>query len=482
MTPLAPTVTLESPLPASLPPDVGTAIFCAGVCFDREQGTELSVIVDGVRHRPAAQRMPRPDVFRADGHPRSYRSGWWATLPIPLRAHGDAVRLQAAVRVRGRAEALVELGTIEVRDPAHPSARDPTRHPARPPVGAETIAVCMTTYEPDPALLESQLASLRAQTDERWACVISDDCSSDLHYERIATLVAGDERFTLTRAERRLGFYRNFERALTLIPDSAALVALCDQDDVWHPDKLATLRRSLGAAGMVYSDQRLVGADGAVLRDTMWRGRRNNHTNLASLLIANTITGAACLMRREVAERSLPFPETPGLQFHDHWLALVALASGPIAYVGRPLYDYVQHPGAVFGDVTHGPGSRRRSRGWRAAYFCGFLAREVQAQALLVRCSETLTPSQRRTLERFSAAARSPAAFTWLILRVLRAFAGHNETLGSELDLAPGIMWRWLIGAAARFSELTGRRSADATYPNPLDFEQRRIRRWRAGV
>jgi glycosyltransferase involved in cell wall biosynthesis len=341
--------------------------------------------------------------------------------------------------------------------------------------------VCMTTYEPEAELLATQLASLRAQSDERWVCVISDDCSDEVVYERIAALTAGDERFTLTRSERRLGFYRNFERALTLIPDGAGLVALCDQDDRWHPEKLATLRASLGDAQMVYSDQRLVRPDGALIRETMWRGRSNNHTNIASLLIANTITGAATLMRREVAERALPFPETPGLQFHDHWLGLVALASGAIHYVERPLYDYVQHSGAVFGDVTHGPASRRRSRGWRAAYFCGFLSREVQAQTLLVRCAERLTAPKRRALERFTSAARSPTAFTWLILRVLRALAGHNETLASELDLAPGILWRWLIGPFARFCELTGRRSADATYPNPLDFEQRRIRRWRAG-
>lgn len=468
------TLRLESSLPESIAVGTGTAVYLAGVCFDTEHDAELALLVDGVRHRPAAQRMPRPDVSPVGaGERRSYRSGWWATIPIPARREEGEVRLQGAVRTGGQAETVTELGTIPVR------RRED--QPARAAVGAETIVICMTTYAPDPELLATQLASLRDQTDRRWVCVISDDGSDEASYERITALTAGDERFTLTRSERRLGFYRNFERALTLIPDGAALVALCDQDDRWHPEKLATLRASLGDAQMVYSDQRLVQPDGTLIRETMWRGRSNNHTNLASLLIANTITGAATLMRREVVDLALPFPETPGLQFHDHWLGLVALASGAIGYVDRPLYDYVQHSGAVFGDVTHGPGSRRRSRGWRAAYFCGFLSREVQAQALLVRCADRLTPSKRRALERFSSAARSPAAFTWLILRVLRALAGHNETLASELDLAPGILWRWLIGPFARLCELTGRRTADATYPNPLDFEQRRIRRWRAG-
>ena len=89
-------------------------------------------------------------------------------------------------------------------------------------------------------------------------------------------------------------------------------VALCDQDDRWHPEKLAVLREAIGGAGLVYSDQRLVDADGRVLRDTLWHGRRNNHTDLTSMLVANTITGAAMMLRREVAELALPFPDTPG--------------------------------------------------------------------------------------------------------------------------------------------------------------------------
>ena len=39
----------------------------------------------------------------------------------------------------------------------------------------------------------------------------------------------------LSRSESRLGFYRNFERALSMVPPSADYVTLCDQDDYWHP-------------------------------------------------------------------------------------------------------------------------------------------------------------------------------------------------------------------------------------------------------
>ncbi len=50
-----------------------------------------------------------------------------------------------------------------------------------PDVGSESeplVAVAMATFEPEPELLERQLASLREQTHANWVCVISDDASS----------------------------------------------------------------------------------------------------------------------------------------------------------------------------------------------------------------------------------------------------------------------------------------------------------------
>ena len=245
----------------------------------------------------------------------------------------------------------------------------------------------MATFEPDIALFADQVRSLREQTDRRWLCVISDGGSAPDRLAEMRAVLDGDERFVVSPSQRRLSPYRNFERALTLAPAGAEFVALSDQDDRWYPDKLATLRATLGSALLVYSDQRLVAEDGLVLRDSLWHGRRHDRANLASLLVANTAPGASMLFRRALLERALPFPELPGVPYHDHWLALVALAGGELAYVDRPLYDYVQHGGAVQGALlgagrATGAGG---SRGWRAAYFGGYLPRKLQAQTLLER-------------------------------------------------------------------------------------------------
>jgi glycosyltransferase involved in cell wall biosynthesis len=479
---------IETPLPASLPADSATAVFLYGTCFHRHARVAgLEILVDGARHRPLATGMPRPDVYRVlraegtDPERRSFRSGFWAILPVEARAERTSVELALAVRLAGRGEEVVSLGRIAIGE----QAAAPVLGGSAPP---ELIAVCMATFEPDVELFRRQVESLRAQTDQRWVCVISDDASRGEHFEMLAQVIGDDPRFVVSRSEERLGFYRNFERALRLAPAGAELIALCDQDDRWWPEKLAVLRATLGTAQLVYSDQRLVDAEGRVLRDTLWAGRSNNHTDLVSLLVANTITGAAALFRREVAELALPFPDTPGLPFHDHWIGLVALAAGDVAYVDRPLYDYVQHRGAFFGAVTHGAGPARGPRLWdplrggRGAYFRGYLPREVLAQVLLARCAGRISPRKRRALGRFGAAARSPAAFAWLAARPLRVLAGRTETLGSESELVRGILWRWIVGLLAAGAREPGRRPLDASFPDLLSFEQKRLRRWRARV
>jgi glycosyltransferase involved in cell wall biosynthesis len=494
-------VTLDRPLPASVPVGRITTIFCAGTCFHPHlRVAELAITVNGVRHRPTAQRMPRLDRFRAlhpalspelarsierdpnspqDPELRSYRSGFWATIPIDPHLRAGELELRVVARLADGTRAGAVLGQIAVVEaPPPPSYESPAT-----PGGRPLIAICMATYNPDMDLFRTQVDSIRAQTDRDWVCLITDDCSDPERFEAVADVIEGDERFVLSRSERRLSFYRNFERGLGMVPAEAELVALSDHDDRWYPDKLEALRDAIGSAELAYSDLRRVDISGEIREETLWRERRNNGDNLASLLISNTIVGASCLFRRRVLEHALPFPAGPGWDFHDHWLALVAMSLGEIAYVDRPLYDYVQHPRAVLGRAAskhaveqHGRlGLRdrlehvRNFRGrWRSAYFSLYLQRDLHARLLLARCESALTPTKRRALRRLVAAARSPLAFTWLAARPVRALFGRNETLGMEAVLARGILWRYLIAISTSGRRRPGRSREDASLPSSV--------------
>ncbi|HEX3240786.1 MAG TPA: glycosyltransferase [Solirubrobacterales bacterium] len=335
------------------------------------------------------------------------------------------------------------------------------------------VAICMASFDPDPALLERQIASIRAQTHENWVCLVSDDGSAPERFELLRSRTAADPRFRLEAAPQRLGFYLNFERALGMVPAEAEFVALADQDDYWYPEKLAALLAGRGGAELVYSDMRIVDEAGATISETFWRGRRNNHTDLASLLLANTVTGAASLFRRELLELALPFPPPVGDPFHDQWLAAVALASGEIAYVDRPLYDYVQHGAAARGHEAavraYAPGQhiswrdprgtlrRLAARGERS-YEDNVQRIGLSARTLEQRIGTAMTAEKARAVRRLARLGQPPEPAAWLALRSLRRFGGHNETMGTELSLAAAIWWRRLHAVSASLGRRAGGR------------------------
>ena len=145
---------------------------------------------------------------------------------------------------------------------------------------------------------------------------------------------AKDPRFTVVAHPTRLGHYGNFERVLAAVPPDADFVALADQDDVWYPEKLTrTLAAFRPETTLVYADMDVVAPDGTRLAPTYWTTRRNNFTDLASLVFANTVTGAASVFRAELLADVLPFPPRIGDAYHDHWIGCVALTRGSLGYV-----------------------------------------------------------------------------------------------------------------------------------------------------
>jgi glycosyltransferase involved in cell wall biosynthesis len=471
-------VNLDSPLPAAVPIGAGTALFVAGTCFDPERRIkQLALVVDGEPQPVLAHGMPRLDYLHAlhagadrqhgahseeespsaeDPRLRSYRSGFWGLALIRKPPPSGEVELLLRASFASGPDTTEALGRIPVAGRPEPTEVHV------PPAEGPLVAVCLATYNPPLGLFQRQVESIRAQTHANWVCLISDDCSRPDHFQAIQELVAGDPRFVVSRSPRRLGFYLNFERALTLAPPEAPLIALCDQDDYWYPDKLEVLVGALGDRQLVYSDARIVDEDGGPIASTYWSVRRNNHSDLSSLLVANSVTGAASLFRRRVLEHALPFPPAQFAHFHDHWIALVALVLGGIEFVPRPLYDYVQHGHAALGHAQANQiftlrqrlaririDPRERVRAYRSRYFVDLLRLMVFASILDMRCGAEMRPGQRRELRDFIGLERSWPAMTRLGLRAIREFIGRPETLGAEWALLQSLVWRRMLALSA---------------------------------
>jgi glycosyltransferase involved in cell wall biosynthesis len=445
-------VWLDEPLPRQVAVGGGTAIFLRGRCraLDGCRIDRLSLLANGADHPLMAHGIAPSTNEPAER--------WWGVLPISPVARAESVRL--SLRASFATGEYHERGLGELRLEPAPTAHRIHLESTVP--GRPLVAICMATFNPPLDLFERQVESIRSQTFENWICVISDDHSRPECLDAMRRILRDDPRFHLFPSTERRGYYGNFERALGFVPPQADYVGLADQDDYWHPTKLDTLCATLGdGSSLAYSDMRVVDRDQSVLSDTFWRYRRHNCTNLASLLITNAITGAASLFRRELLDLALPFPPPQGDIYHDHWIALVAMATGDVRYVDRPLYDYVQHPDAALG-YTKAMGGRGRwggrladlimrflRLGWRlihpvgeSRYFENYCRIVLEARALELRCGDRMTPSERRALRRIESCDRSILGALWFAARSLRPLIGRNETMGMERGLAAAIVWR----------------------------------------
>jgi glycosyltransferase involved in cell wall biosynthesis len=239
---------------------------------------------------------------------------------------------------------------MTARKPPRRSPGDREPMTARP----SDISVVLATYQGERWLRE-QLDSLLAQTLPPLEIVAVDDASTDGTPGILEAYAAADPRIRVFRAPANLGYVRNFVRGLGLA--RGTFIAPCDQDDVWLPRKLEVLRERIGDRPAVYSDSELVGEDGQRLGRRMSEVKRQvDVDDPLAFAVGQGAPGHSMLVRRELVEACLPFPEVLP---HDYWMAFQASGRGGLGYVAEPLVLYRQHGGNAIGAS---PGSRRRRR------------------------------------------------------------------------------------------------------------------------
>jgi glycosyltransferase involved in cell wall biosynthesis len=138
------------------------------------------------------------------------------------------------------------------------------------------VAIVLAIHRPDRDHLAAQIASIRAQTHTDWVCVIVSDGDARRVYGVVSEWIGDDQRFVFYNRSRWSGVLTTFAEGLRAAPDDAEFFAFCDQDDVWHREKLArqveVLRQS--GAALVHCDARVVGPDGAALAESMVAAER----------------------------------------------------------------------------------------------------------------------------------------------------------------------------------------------------------------
>lgn len=227
---------------------------------------------------------------------------------------------------------------------------------------AQRVAIVMATYNGDRFIAE-QIRSIQAQSFTDWVLYIRDDGSRDDTVLKVLKIAGRDLRVRLVRDELgNQGAIGNFSVLMKIaFEESADYIFFSDQDDVWHPEKLATMLAAIrelelkcGAATplLVHCDLAVVDEELQPIADSFVKFLRLSPTSadLGVLLCQNQVTGCACVINRALLELACPVPND--VLMHDWWLALLASSAGKIGFVPKSLVMYRQHGGNVIGALS----------------------------------------------------------------------------------------------------------------------------------
>lgn len=232
-------------------------------------------------------------------------------------------------------------------------------------------SVVLATYNGE-RFLEKQLLSLLEQSRKADEVIITDDASSDRTVEILRAFIATHrvENWTVHVNTENVGYQKNF--AAGMARAQGEILFLCDQDDVWHADKIERVLRVFeehSDAQSVNSSFDVVDGDGNPLSVAERRGW-SNHGQLpialrkgevrkisscrarppAMLVRCNISPG--CTMAVRTAVRDAYLASTTYILPHDWELNIIADAMGGMYFCNEALIDYRIHATNAIGLST----------------------------------------------------------------------------------------------------------------------------------
>jgi len=210
-----------------------------------------------------------------------------------------------------------------------------------------TVSIVLATYNGEKYLRE-QLDSIFAQTFPLLEVIAVDDCSSDSTVAILKEYAAAHPILQIYQNEVNLKHNRTFERGIMLAKGDC--IAMCDQDDIWLPEKISTLIEQWKPESLlIHCDSEFIDAEGKSLHRKISDIKNlQTYSSPVPFIIGNTVAGHAAIFRKELIKTILPFPS---IVIHDWWMAFIAATQGPVQYVDQPLIRYRQHAGNVIGAI-----------------------------------------------------------------------------------------------------------------------------------
>ena len=218
----------------------------------------------------------------------------------------------------------------------------------------KSISIAMCTCN-GALYLAKQLESIMAQCHLPDEIVIIDDASDDGTPDILKKYARKFKSlYHVYYNKKRIGSTRNFVKAICRCQGD--IIVLCDQDDVWVPEKLVRIKHHFDQnphLGYVFSDALLVDEKLRSKQKTLWehfqfdeklrkKFREGYLKQVEILLKREYITGATLAINCHLKPFILSIPDH---WIHDAWMVLLISALGyPGDFIEEQLVHYRIHP------------------------------------------------------------------------------------------------------------------------------------------
>ena len=198
------------------------------------------------------------------------------------------------------------------------------------------VSVAMATYNGE-RYLRRQIETVFMNLAPEDELVISDDGSTDQTLSIIQSF--DDARIRLFSGPQK-GINANFSNAIAHC--TGDYIFLCDQDDIWHPNKVQRVLETFREQNCLLVEHDAVVADcvGNTIYPSFFDYRKVRSGFMRNI-IRNTYHGCCMAFSAELKSRILPIPN--GGFLHDQWIGLVAERSGKCVFLKELLMEYQRY-------------------------------------------------------------------------------------------------------------------------------------------
>ena len=208
------------------------------------------------------------------------------------------------------------------------------------------ISVCMATFNGE-KYIKKQLISILNQINNNDELIISDDSSTDSTIEIITSL--NDKRIKLYKNQKFKSPIFNFENAIKQADGD--IIVLSDQDDIWYPNKISIIRKSIDnrIISLKMYNGTCIDMDDNIIEHSLFKYIDTRYGLLQNIK-KNSFTGCNIAFSKKLKEVILPFPKD--IPMHDVWIGSCAYLFGDVDFIDEKIFSYRLHDNNFTGKET----------------------------------------------------------------------------------------------------------------------------------